>query len=447
MLKIGESVECSKSELDLFYVPPTQTAIEEGHYDDIEPHSSYETADNIRFDIPGDSAHFLNMGETELYIQGRILIKGTEEGIKEDVKLGPVNNFLHSLFSQVNINISNQNVEISNDSYALRSYLENLISFNKLEKHSCLVGDIFEKDDHGEFDLYTVRENSETQTESQLVIKNAVNSGMLKRRQRFLDGKRVQLQGKLHCDIFTMSHLMVNSTDISIILKKNKPKFYLMGEIGGREYTFKYDDCFLKIRRQVISPSVMAAIARVNEEFTYKYPIKRVIIKSKVIPESSVKISWPTICQRILPRRIIIGFLKTEAFDGSFEYNPFNFENLGITTMNLKVNSRSLPNTNGLKLDFENNQYLYGYKTLTKLSRELDITYAEYKEGYTLFSFDLNPDNCTGSHYSPLSDGTIGLEFTKEKSHSISYTCIAYLEFDNLIQLNKYRQPSFDYNI
>jgi hypothetical protein len=134
MIKIGESVECSKSELDLFYVPPTQTAIEEGHYDDIEPHSSYETAYNIRFDIPGDSAHFLNLGETEIYIQGRTVIKGSEEGIKEDVKLGPVNNFLHSLFSQVNINISNQNVEISNDSYALRSYLENLLSFNKSKK-------------------------------------------------------------------------------------------------------------------------------------------------------------------------------------------------------------------------------------------------------------------------------------------------------------------------
>lgn len=141
MLKIGESVECSKSELDLFYVPPTQTAI--------EPHASYATADNIRFDIPGDSLHFLNLAETEICIQGRIIIKGSkeDEGFKEDMKIGPVNNFLHSLFSQVNINIINQNVEISNTSYALRSHLENLISFNILEKESNLLGDLFAKDD------------------------------------------------------------------------------------------------------------------------------------------------------------------------------------------------------------------------------------------------------------------------------------------------------------
>lgn len=115
--------------------------------------------------------------------------------------------------------------------------------------------------------------------------------------------------------------------------------------------------------------------------------------------------------------------------------------------MSLKVNSKSLPNTNGLKFDFTNNLYLDGYKSISKLSKDLDITFAEYKSGYTLFSFDLNPDISSSTHYSPLSDGVIDLEFTKEKAHSLSYTCICYLEADNIIQLNKHRQPSFDYNI
>ena len=78
MLKIGQSSECSKSELDLFYVPPTQTAIEEGNFDDIQPHSSFNSSDVIRFDIPGDSVHFLNLAQTELHITGRILQKKVE---------------------------------------------------------------------------------------------------------------------------------------------------------------------------------------------------------------------------------------------------------------------------------------------------------------------------------------------------------------------------------
>ena len=164
-----------------------------------------------------------------------------------------------------------------------------------------------------------------------------------------------------------MNHLMVNSTSISIVLKKNMPKFYLMGEANSKEYVFVYDDCYLRIRRQVISPSVMSALSRLNEEFTYKYPIKRVVIKSFVIPETSVKVTLPKICDGILPRRIVIGFLKTEAYDGSYAHNPYNFENLGITTMYLKVNSKSLPNSNGLKFFDFDNLYLDGYKSIAKL--------------------------------------------------------------------------------
>ena len=94
------------------------------------------------------------------------------------MKICPVNNFLHSLFSQVNINISNQNVEISNTSYALRSYLENLISFNSLEKESTLLGDLFAKDDYGKFDVHTVLERSEPDETTRIVTENSVNKGI-----------------------------------------------------------------------------------------------------------------------------------------------------------------------------------------------------------------------------------------------------------------------------
>lgn len=51
-MRIGDSVECSKMELDLFNVPPTQTSIEEGFYDSIQAHGSFAQTSTIRFDIP-----------------------------------------------------------------------------------------------------------------------------------------------------------------------------------------------------------------------------------------------------------------------------------------------------------------------------------------------------------------------------------------------------------
>ena len=220
-----------------------------------------------------------------------------------------------------------------------------------------------------------------------------------------------------------------------------------MGSEENKEFIFNYDDCFLRIRRQVIRPSVLAALSKVNEEFTYKYPIKRVVVKSFVIPESSVLVTIPKICEGILPRRVLCCFLKTTAYEGRLKENPFYFENLEITTMSLKVNSKSLPVTNGLRMDFEKNLYLDGYKSICQISKDLEITFEEYKNGYTIFAFDLNPDISSCAHYSPLNDGIIDLVFTKKAPHTTSYTCVCYCEYDNIIELNKHRQPSFDYII
>ena len=100
-MRIGDSAECSKMELDLFNVPPTQTSIEEGFYDDIQAHGSFAQASTIRFDIPGDSEHFLNLAETEIHIKGFVCKKDDIlAGVEDGKKIGIANNLLGSLFKQ-----------------------------------------------------------------------------------------------------------------------------------------------------------------------------------------------------------------------------------------------------------------------------------------------------------------------------------------------------------
>jgi hypothetical protein len=316
----------------------------------------------------------------------------------------------------------------------LKSYLESLLSYNKLEKESVLNGAVFAKDEAGKFNIVTVAANAQN------------NKGFIERRKKFLNCKSVQLQGKLHSDIFNLNHFMVNSVDLSIELTKSKASFYLIGD-DVNEYIFNYEECFLRLRRQIISPSVMAAHALAAEQTNFKYPMKRVVIKPFVIPHLSTSCIITAICKGIMPRRVICGFLETSAYDGAIKENPYEFKNFGLTSLQLKVNSKSLPVSNGLKFDFENDKYLDGYRSLAKIVKDLDITYEEYKNGYTLFAFDLNPDISSCEHYSLLKDGSMDLEITTKAPNGTSITLICYLEYDNIIEINKYRQASFDYTI
>ena len=395
-MKIGQSIECTKSELDLFSVPPTQTSIEEGFYDDLPPQSGFESSQTVRFDISGDSAHYLNLAETEIHITGKIVKKANhEEGFADTAKLGVVNNFLSSLFKQATVSVNNVPTENTQTEYAHRAYFENLISFYKLEKKE---GEVFSKDDPNKFNTFNVANNEEQ------------NSGFIARRKKFLNGKTVQLQGKLHLDFLNLTHYMVNSLAFNIVLTKSEPKFYLLGE--GQDYIFLFQTVSLRIRRQVISPSVMAAHALASEQASFKYPIKRVVVKNLVIPHTATKYTQAAIFRGIMPRRVICAFAETSALEGSFTENPYEFKNFGIKSIVLKVNSKSLPNTSGMTFDFANNLYLDGYRSLAKINKDLDISYDEYKNGYTFFAFDLNPDISTCEHYSLLKDGVIDIDVT-----------------------------------
>ena len=111
----------------------------------------------------------------------------------------------------------------------------------------------------------------------------------------------------------------------------------------------------------------------------------------------------------------------------------------------LKVNSKSLPITDGLTLDYANNNYLDGYRSLSKLNKDLDLTLEEYKSMYCFYAFDLNPDSGSCNHYSSLKDGQIDMEVSFSAAMNTSHTALAILEYMNVIEINKTRQSSFDY--
>jgi hypothetical protein len=189
-MKIGNSFEVSKSELDIFRTPFTQTSIEDAQYDDIQAHASFMTSNVIRFDIPRESSHYINLAETELHIVGTIsLKKKPETGFSATSSVGPVNNFLHSLISQVNISINNNPVEIDNNSYPFRSYKENLLSYNSQEKVSALAEKIFVKDELNLFNSTALKHVVASSTNNTPELN--VNKGFLARRVKFIDNKSV----------------------------------------------------------------------------------------------------------------------------------------------------------------------------------------------------------------------------------------------------------------
>ena len=240
----------------------------------------------------------------------------------------------------------------------------------------------------------------------------------------------------------------MNEVDVSITLNRSKQRFHFMGDNVADEYAVYIENAFIKVRRNTISPSVMLAHAMALEKTNAKYPIKRVIVKSLVIPYSA-QMCTLTLHNGVVPSRVVLGFLKTSSCDGSYSENPFNFRNYKLTSLNLKAGSKSLPYSTPLTLNFSKNEYLNGYNTLFQNIRESgnDITYEEYGKGNTIFAFDLSPDLCNSEHYSLIKTGALELDLNFETSITESITVMYYLEFDNIIEKTKEREVLIDYSI
>ena len=117
------SCECVKSELDLFSIPPTQTSIEFGHWVEHHPLATITDSGPLEFSISGSGEDYIDLANTHLYIHAQI-VKADGTNLPDGAEVGPVNLWLHSLFSQVDMSLNEKLISPSSNTYPYRAYLD-----------------------------------------------------------------------------------------------------------------------------------------------------------------------------------------------------------------------------------------------------------------------------------------------------------------------------------
>ncbi|GFU79813.1 uncharacterized protein F54H12.2 [Trichonephila clavipes] len=103
--KRKHSPGCVKSELELFNLPGTQTVIQDGQWKQFHPLSDVFDNAPVEFHISGSAEDYIDLSQTQLYVKAKI-VKVDNTPITKDDTIGPVNLFLHSLFSQVDVSLN-----------------------------------------------------------------------------------------------------------------------------------------------------------------------------------------------------------------------------------------------------------------------------------------------------------------------------------------------------
>ena len=133
------SCECTKSELDLFGVPPTQTSVEHGYWEQKGLTSTLTNQGPYEFAVSGAGDDYIDLFNTYLFVEAQI-VNTDGSNLEPDTDVGPVDLWMHSLFSDVSVSLSEKLVSPPTSMYPYRAYIENLLSYGPAAKESQLTG-------------------------------------------------------------------------------------------------------------------------------------------------------------------------------------------------------------------------------------------------------------------------------------------------------------------
>ena len=154
-----------------------------------------------------------------------------------------------------------------------------------------------------------------------------------------------------------------------------------------------------------------------------------------------------------IPKRIILGLVENQAYNGNRIKNPFNFDNHKLNYLALFIDGAMVPSM-ALQPDYANKNYIEAYHTLfsgTGIHFANDghgISREAYANGYCLYAFDLTQDHSAhnNSHWNLIKQGSIRVEMRFAESLTTSLNCVVYAEYENCLEINSARQIIIDFS-
>ena len=141
--------------------------------------------------------------------------------------VGPVNNWLHSLFRQVDVYLNGTLVTPSTNTYA---YM--LLSYGTDAKVTQLTSQLWHKDTATHMDAVEIVEGP------------AANEGFVARRANIVRSRVVDLMGRLHVDLLLQDKFLINGVDVKIRLVRSKSAFALMADGVNTDYKINIVNAF-----------------------------------------------------------------------------------------------------------------------------------------------------------------------------------------------------------
>ena len=265
-----------------------------------------------------------------------------------------------------------------------------------------------------------------------------LNTGLETRSEWTKTSKTVELQGRIHSDLFNQEKLILNGVDLTVKLYRHKPEFCLLSADPAPAHKITIVDAIFYVKMIELTLSVFDAINTVLNDKNAQYAITRTTPKVFTVPRGQQSQHIDNAFLGEIPKCIAVCMMDNDSYNGNYKKNPFNFKHYNLTQIGISVNREQVP-FKPLKLNFDEKLFVTAYSTLFsgtgkihRNSRSI-IKREDYSEGYTIIVADMTLFE-------------IGDNFNLKEEGTLSIDVLVYAEYDNIIEIDSNRNMIKDWS-
>ena len=417
-------MECKTSALCIFDKEAIQTDIIKNSIVDYFPVSSINGSGPIEFHVPGNTEDYIDVDDINIQIKLKVTKKdGTN--IADADKVALTNLPIASLFQDVILTLGETQIEGGQQCYPYLGYITTIMQFQPQAQKSHMTAFGWFKDESGKMD-------------------DDDNKGFKSRQQLIVNSNEIELYGPLYLDFTRQSRYLISQTDMRFKFIPNKPEFALIGlNNASKDFKISFEKVVLHVKRMLLNPSVINGHASGLSSQNAIYPIQHTEIITFTIPKGQRSHVKDRLYPLQAPKLLMIGMLENDAYNGVINKNPFNFQHFKLNKIALYRDGECVPGR-PFTPDFEKKQYCRSYvNTMTTLKYfntddTNGMTLEEFANGYTIYAYDLTPDNnISASYKQAISTNNLRLELAFEDALPNTINVLLFGVFDSHIEITK----------
>ena len=304
---------------------PTDLRYQSVEFVKYSPQASISENGDIRFYFPprtGAAVYFLK----DIFMEAKVNLcndDGTKIGDGKDVSV--VNNTCHSLIKRLSVKIGDVSiVNTDNDFYFYKAYFKNLLGLSATVKNAQigLGADNWVTDTAEKFDSMDKSNNGYENRKLAFASRTTTSTATT----YSYYGDDVTYIARLQHDLVSCDVPLIPGIEVNIEMSINKKEFLVKTSEASAKYKLKLKELYLHVPIGILSASLYNSMEASLRSKPVLMHYTRTSISVLEIPLNSSSFTAETVFSRTqVPSKIVIGFVDTEAFNGSYSKNGFNF--------------------------------------------------------------------------------------------------------------------------